>query len=93
MAVTAVYANIARIPMSGLPGDSHLVSNVSATTGSFTLHGGRYAVIVVGATFGTLTLQILGADGTTWLTALTAFTASGTAVGDMPEGLYRWLLA
>jgi hypothetical protein len=65
-------------------------SNISATTAAFTLRGGQYGVDV-NATFGpgSVTLQKLAADGSTWVTALTAFTAAGYATVNLPSGTYR----
>jgi hypothetical protein len=93
MAVSAVYAAISRVPMDGMASDSHIESNISATTAAFQLRGGRYGITAIGTAFGTLTLQVLGADGTTWLAAATALTANGTALLDIPGGSYRWALA
>jgi hypothetical protein len=94
MAATAVYANITRIPRSGgTSGQNQAFSNINATTSSFQLYGGEYAVDVIGSTFGTVTLQRLGPDGSTWLTALTAFAANGTATVDLPPGQYKIALA
>jgi hypothetical protein len=94
MAATAVYANINRIPRSGgTTGQCQSFSNISVTSGAFVLYGGEYAVDVIGSTFGTVTLQRLGPDGSTWLTALTAFAANGTANADLPPGTYKLALA
>ena len=93
MAATAVYANIVRIPEGDTVCDTKSFSNISATTAAFNLWGGKYAVDVVGSTFGTVTLQRLGPDGSTYLTALTAFSANGTANADLPSGQYKLALA
>jgi hypothetical protein len=68
--------------------------NISATTAAFQLDGGRYGVDTV-ATFGggSVTLQKLGADGSTWITALTAFSAAGFNAADLPAGSYRVAIA
>jgi hypothetical protein len=65
-------------------------SNISATTAAFSLRGGRYGV-EVHATFGggSVTLQRLAADGVTWITAMTAFSADGYASADLSSGSYR----
>jgi hypothetical protein len=58
----------------------------SSNSPTFTLLGGRYGVAVV-ATFGggSVDLQILGPDGVTFLSVLTAvFTANGVVLVDMP---------
>src|SRR5437764_10847999 len=72
-------------------GTTPLASGDSAT---FKLRGGKYGV-TVHATFsgGSATLQVLGQDGTTWLPALTAFSADGYATADLVEGQYRMHLA
>jgi len=69
-------------------------SNISATTAAFTLRGGQYAVDAI-ATFssGSITLQKLAGDGTTYVTALTAFTAAGYATVNLPSGTYRFSIA
>lgn len=69
-------------------------SNISATPASFVLRGGQYAVTVV-ATFGggSVTLQRLAADNSTYVTCLTAFTAAGYATVNLPSGTYRLLVA
>lgn len=76
------------------PNESQLSSNISATTAAFALRGGRYNVAVV-ATFGggSVTLQRMGPDATTWLNALTAFSANGVQLADLASGNYRWLIA
>lgn len=38
---------------------------------------------------GTVTLQKLAGDGSTYVTALTAWTANGTAFGYIPKGTYK----
>jgi hypothetical protein len=67
--------------------------NISATTAAFQLDGGKYGVDCVGSGFGTVTLQKLGADGTTYVTALTAFAANGYATADLPTGTYTVAVA
>jgi hypothetical protein len=68
-------------------------NNISATPPSFTLHGGSYGM-TVNATFGggSVTLQRQVPDGTTFVTVITAFTASGYASANLPSGLYRILI-
>lgn len=74
--------------------EGQLFSNISATTASFPLKGGKYGHAAV-ATWGggSVTLQVLAPDGTTWLTAATAFSANGFAVIDIPPGEYRYAVA
>lgn len=60
--------------------ESQVFSNVAATTAAFLLNGGQYGVDVV-ATFGggSVKLQKLGADGSTWVDMLQTFEkADGT---------------
>lgn len=93
MAATAVYTRIARVPTPGFVEDYHVDSNISATPANFYLRGGRYGVEVIGATFGTVTLQKLGPDGSTLLTVLAAFSASGVALVDLTPGYYTYTIA
>ena len=74
--------------------ESVVFSNIAATTAPFALRGGKYAFAVI-ATFGggSVTLQVLGPDNSTWLTAMTAVTVAGTANADLPVGQYRVLVA
>jgi hypothetical protein len=78
------------------PVDSKEFSNIAATTAVFTLNGGAYMTAVV-ATFGggSVDLQALGPDQSTWLPLPTAvhFTAAGTAGPTyLPPGQYRFLV-
>lgn len=63
------------------------VSGASATQGPFELLGGKYGVSAV-ATFGggTVKLQILGPDGSTYISigSTTDFSAAGYAAVDLP---------
>lgn len=74
--------------ISGSDGTSF--SNIAATTAAFVLRGGLYGVTVT-ATFGggSVTLQRLAADGSTYVTALTAFTAAGYSTVYLPSGTYK----
>jgi len=69
-------------------------SNISATTAAFQLRGGLYGV-TVSATFGggSVTLQRLAADGTTYVTCLTAFSAAGYSTANLPPGTYKFTVA
>lgn len=69
-------------------------TNISATTAAFTLRGGNYG-ITVSATFGggSVMMQRLAADGTTYVTCVTAFTAAGYASANLPSGTYRLTIA
>lgn len=77
-----------------LRGNAKSFSNISATTAAFSLPAGNYGVTVM-ATFGggSVTLQRLAADATTWVTCLTAFTAAGYATVLLPAGSYRFAIA
>ncbi len=94
MAVSAVYVTLTHISLDhSASRESIQFSNISATTGAFTLMGGRYGITAMGTAFGTLTLQALAFDGTTYVTAATAIAANGCALVDLPAGQYRWALA
>lgn len=67
-------------------------ANIAATPPAFTLRGGCYG-ITIHATFGTVTLQRLSADGSTFVTVLTAFTADGYQAINLPGGTYQLLVA
>jgi len=78
--------------MSGyLSVQSHVESNISATTSAFDLRAGQYGVTVIAGNFnsGTVTLQRQAADNSTWVTCLTAFAANGYATVNLPNGSYR----
>jgi len=70
--------------------DGFLVQGASATQGPFVLLGGKYGV-TCSATFstGNVALQILGPDGSTFVTVGSAFTANGVATADLPPGKYQ----
>jgi hypothetical protein len=69
-------------------------SNISATTAAFTLAGGLYGVLAQ-ATWGggSVTLQRLSPDASTYITVLTAFSANGYATVSLPRGTYRFTVA
>jgi len=71
-----------------------IFSNISATTAAFNLEAGNYGVTVT-ATFGggSVTLQRLAADASTYVTCLTAFTAAGYATQLLPAGTYKVAVA
>jgi hypothetical protein len=75
--------------------DAQLFSNISATTAAFRLDGGYYMVAAV-ATFGggSVELQALGPDQSTWLSLPTALklTAAGMIAGYLPPGQYRFTI-
>jgi len=69
-------------------------SNIATNTTPFVLRGGNYGVTVT-ATFGggSVTLQRLAPDGSTWVTVVAAFTAVGYANAFLPGGSYRLTIA
>lgn len=71
-----------------------LGKNLSATATAFNLTGGLYG-ITVSATWssGTVTLQRLAADGATYVTVVTAFSANGYASAQLPQGTYKMTIA
>jgi hypothetical protein len=77
-----------------LRGNAKSFSNISATTAAFSLPAGNYGV-TVSATFGggTVTLQRLAADASTYVPCLTAFTAAGYATQLLPAGTYKFAVA
>jgi hypothetical protein len=107
MAATAVYANVVRVPIArGDVDDWKNFQNINSTTAAFSLDGGTYCYAVKASTYGTVTLQILLPDGTTWATApvriglpvvagatpvITA--ADGAITLDLPPGQYRIAIA
>jgi hypothetical protein len=94
MAATDVYLAVRHVP-EVLPrrSDEVKLGPLQATSANFNLLGGRYAIMVKASTYGSLTLQILGPDGATWLNALRALTADEAALIDAPKGTFRLLVA
>ena len=93
MSATAVYVSICRIPEGDHRNEAVSFDDIGATTAAFQLAGGKYTMDVIGSTFGSVTLQRIGPDGTTMLTALTAFSANGAATTDLPPGAYKIAIA
>lgn len=94
MAATNVYVKIT--PVSSEPvvqGIPVSFSNIQATSTAFSLQAGEYAVECIATTFGTVTLQLLGPDGSSYVTAATAFSANGVAVYKLPSGTYKITIA
>jgi len=79
--------------MSTSTRESVQFNNISADTAAFKLRGGRYAVTFNGTGSGTVTLKRLSADGTTYVTCATPFTANGYNVSDLPVGTYMVTVA
>jgi len=100
MAATAVYANVVRVPITRGDSDQNQnFQNISATTAQFNLDGGKYCFAVKASTYGTVTLQILLPDATTWATApgdageVPSLVADGAVTTDLPPGIYRVAVA
>ena len=106
MAATAVYANVLRVPITrGDVDENKNFQNINATTAQFNLDGSDYCYAVKASTYGTVTLQILLPDGTTWATApapdgsatatvvTPVIAADGAITIDLPPGIYRVALA
>ena len=76
--------------------DSKTFSNISSTTAAFTLKGGNYLFCAV-ATFGggSVALEVLGPDGTTYLKPASgfSFSAAGCFQGWLPPGQYEIVIA
>lgn len=76
--------------------EGQIFSNISANTAAFKLTGGRYLACAT-ATFGggSIKLQKLGPDGTTYVSvaAATDFSAAGCGIAEVPPGDYRFTIA
>ena len=72
-----------------------LLNNAAAGNGTpFNLSGGLYAIATVATGTGTIDLQILGPDGSTWIAAMTQITATSKfQTQQLPPGSYRWATA
>lgn len=73
---------------------SYAGAGQTADSDAFELTGGTWAADF-SATWGggTVTLQKLAGDGSTYVTAMTAWTANGTALGYLPKGTYKIAIA
>ena len=73
MAASAAYVNITAVPAASKNQTENVqFSNISATTAAFELRGGVYTIDALFTGAGSVTLQRLGPDGSTYLTAATA---------------------
>jgi hypothetical protein len=70
-------------------GDSFSASNISADTAAFPLAGGLYGIDYIGSNWGTVTLQKLAGDASTYVTAATAFAANGYTTVNLAPGKYK----
>lgn len=84
MAVSAIEARRAIYDRtSDRSGEAFQMVNANVSAGQVKVVGGDYVLAQTGVTYGTLTLQVLGPDGTTWLTLVTkgaSDAGSGTGV-------------
>lgn len=64
--------------------------NIAATTSAFVLNGGKYT-FAVAATFGggSVGIETLGPNGSSWLSVGTPPVAAGVTTYDLPPGQYR----
>jgi hypothetical protein len=69
-------------------------SNISATTASFALRGGKYAIAASATGAGTMGLQMQSPDGATFIAVHTAFAAvTGFVTVDLSPGIYKFVIA
>lgn len=75
--------------------DRNVQSNIApSTTAAFNLRGGSYWLETKSTGTGTIDLQRLGPDGTTWTARATQITATaGQQTLSLPPGSYRWVVA
>ena len=86
MAATAVYARLAPVLFNGSADSPPAFANISATTNPFTITSpGLYCATVKGSTFGTVALQQLLADDTTYA-AVTILTGTATVTAGTVQG-------
>ena len=89
MAATAVYARLAPVPLGGprsYVDAPPMFTNIGSTTAAFTITvGGMFIASVIGSTFGTVALQQLGPDDTTYL-PVTIFTGLATVTSGTVPG-------
>ena len=95
MAATAVYCTISGAGATPPLGPPVAFSGITATTAPFYLLQGRLAIQVAATSFGTVTLELLLPDGTTYVAApgVAAFAANGAQIADLPGGTYMLVLA
>lgn len=92
MAATDVYAAIRRVPFGYAEVNEKITfDDIDTTTDGFYLAGGYYGVDAKGSTFGSVSLQKLLQDGSTWLAvgSSTTFSANGSVVVLLGPGRYR----
>ena len=80
--------------MAASGADGIFLSNASASSAALNLLGGEYGVLVTASWGGgSVTLQALAGDGSTFITVLPAFTSNGFATIDLPAGCYQLTVA
>lgn len=77
------------------PTQSVQFSNIGAVTpASFTLKGGTYAIVTKSTGAGTIDLNILAGDGSTYIPVITQIAATtGFATAYLPPGLYQVVIS
>lgn len=76
------------------PGESIQFNGIAATTAGFSIKGGIYGLTQIATGAGSIMLQNLAADGSTWVNAMTAITTTtNTLLIQLPPGQYRFLIA
>jgi hypothetical protein len=79
--------------MSATAVEAVTFKNISASTAAFALRGGKYAVVANATGTGSMGLQMLAADGSTFVPAHTAFVAvTGFTTVDLPPGSYKFVM-
>ena len=75
--------------------DGFTLSNASANSAPFQLNGGLYGITAIAGDWssGSATLEILAADGSTYVTAATAFSANGYETAYLPQGTFKIAVA
>ena len=64
--------------------------NVASTTATFSLIGGKYSFDAVGSwSSGSVQVELLAPDASTWLNCGSAVSANGVQTLDLPAGQYR----
>jgi len=75
-------------------GENQSFSDISADTAAFVLRGGKYGISATATwSAGSVTLEKLAGDGSTYVTAATAMTANDYVTVDLPPGTYKFAVA
>lgn len=96
MAASAVYVRLKQISRGD--GKNTLdaavsYSNISATTAAFQLSAGKYALDTLFTGTGSVTLQVLGGDGSTYIDVQAVSTSGTHAALDLAAGTYKLAIA